>query len=298
MVAKSACAQESKWCKRWRKCKNCLCSHKKLWVCIEGLLDKKWFRLFILAIAAGTAYCWFGDLLTNILERRFPVFGVSGEEQKTNEYMRKVLTPTAYSVLIFLVLWWFRTIDTRQTIYQTNLGTGLNMLASDAPIKIELAVLMLIRVSKSTTVFDEEISLAFIKRLKRSPQNSLKNRQRLKDGYRWAYAQYILQWLKERGKGWDLRYLDLRGQEFTGDSAKITYADIEKLHDDDRYGDDLSINFGGCRFTTLTDIASKEDAIKRFFGNDESLINKFAVQNRGFFKWLKSEANKSQPPTS
>ena len=272
---------------------------RKVWARIERCLDKKSCRVIVLGIAAVCAY-HFGEWVNCFLESWFPVTdgNYAGEQNKTNEYLRKIFAPAAYSVVVFLVLWWFRTIDTRQAIYQTNLGTGLNMLASDTPIKIEMAVLMLWRVSDSTTVFDKEISLAFIKRLKRSPHTSKKNLELLNDGYRWAYAQYILQWLKERGKGWDLRYLDLRGQEFTGDSAKITYADIEKLHDDDRYGDDLSINFGGCRFTTLTDIASKEDAIKRFFGNDESLINKFAVQNRGFFKWLKSEANKSQPPTS
>ena len=272
---------------------------RKVWARIERCLDKKSCRVIVLGIAAVCAY-HFGEWVNCFLESWFPVTdgNYAGEQNKTNEYLRKIFAPAAYSVVVFLVLWWFRTIDTRQAIYQTNLETGLNMLASDTPIKIEMAVLMLSRVSDSTTVFNDEIRLAFIKRLKRSPHTSDKNLQLLNDGYRWAYAQYILQWLKDHDKRGDLRHLDLRGQEFASTSARIMYTDIAGRHNHTKYGSELPINFGGCRFTTLTDIASKEDAIKRFFGNDESLINKFAVQNRGFFKWLKSEANKSQPPTS
>ncbi len=268
---------------------------RKVWAFIERRLDKKIYRAGILVATAGIAYCFVGEWGTGFLEGKFPI---GDERNNINQHLLKIFAPAAYSAFVFLALWWFRTIDARQAIYQTNLGTGLNMLASDAPIKIEMAVLMLERVSKSTTVFDEEISLAFIKRLKRSPQNSLKNRQRLKDGYRWAYAQYILQWLKDRGKGWDLRYLDLRGQEFTGDSVKVTYKDIKDLHDCHRYGDDLPIEFGGCRFIISTEKVDETKAAERFFGCYQSIFAMFTTQDKTFFKCLESKDDKSQPPTS
>ena len=268
---------------------------RKVWAFIERRLDKKIWRVGVLAATACVAYFWIGEWGTGFLEGKFPV---GDDHDKINEYLIKIFAPASYSAFVFLVLWWFRTIDARQAIYQTNLGTGLNMLASDTPIKIEMAVLMLWRVSESTTVFDKEISLAFIKRLKRSPHTSKKNLELLNDGYRWAYAQYILQWLKDRGKGWDLRYLDLRGQEFTGDSAKITYADIEELHDSHRYGNELPIKFGGCCFTTSTDEDEKKKAAEKFFCCYQSIFAVFTKQDKVFSEWLESKDDKSQPPTS
>ena len=272
---------------------------RKVWAFIEWCLDKKFCRVIVLVAVACIAYFWMGEIMTGFLESKLPIINEGASEQnKTNEYLRKIFAPAAYSVLIFLVLWWFRTIDTRQAIYQTNLETGLNMLASDTPIKIEMAVLMLSRVSKSTTVFNDEIRLAFIKRLKRSPHISEKNLQLLNDGYRWAYAQYILQWLKDHDKRGDLRHLDLRGQEFASTSACIVYADIAGRHNHTKYGKELSIKFGGCRFTTSTGEGENKKAAENFFGCYQSMLAVLDEQNDVFYKWLKSETDKSQPPTS
>ena len=268
---------------------------RKVWAFIERRLDKKIYRAGILVATVGLAYFLVGEWVTGFLERGFPIIdGSVSEQDKTNEYLRKVFAPAAYSVVTFLALWWFRTIDARQAIYQTNLETGLNMLASDTPIKIEMAVLMLWRVSDSTTVFDDEISLAFIKRLKRRPHNSKKNRQLLNDGYRWAYAQYILWWLKNRGKHGDIRYVDLRGQEFTSTSAKITYADIEELHNHRKYGKELSIDFGGCRFTTSTGEGENNKAAEKFFCCYQSMLAVLNKQNDAFVETLKNEDDKNK----
>lgn len=95
------------------------------------------------------------------------------------------------SGLVLLALWWFRTYDTRQQIdkaqeqinksqelidtsqkqiQQGNFVSGLNKLLKTDTFSISVGVQMLIQVSRNTRSFDEDIRLAFIKRIQIAPK--------------------------------------------------------------------------------------------------------------------------------
>lgn len=103
----------------------------------------------------------------------------------------------AYSMWTLLALWFFRTYDTQKQVQQANFATGMENLASDNPLAIDIGVVILLEVSNTTSAFDKEIRLAFIKRLKSVPKDC--NEHRVVDMYanRLTYAQHILWWLVE-----------------------------------------------------------------------------------------------------
>lgn len=79
---------------------------------------------------------------------------------------------------VFVALWWFRTRDThaqinksQAQIHQNNLAIGLDKLVSGDSLQLAIGVQMLIQVSKNTKEFNEEIRLAFIKRLQHLPDD-------------------------------------------------------------------------------------------------------------------------------
>ena len=196
-------------------------------------------RLFVLLLAVPLAYC-VGGYLSGIMESYFPVGALDGsvseasrqaaEKIKSHEYMRKVFTPTAYSLMFFLALWWFRTYDSLQRDWRANFEAGVNHVASDTPIRIEIGTEILINVSKRTSAYNREITITFIKRLKRSPADTDKNKEIIDSGYRWGYAHQMLHWLKSQNEKYDLDNLDLRNQDFTAQDVLITAREVVEMH--------------------------------------------------------------------
>ncbi len=165
-------------------------------------------------------------------------------------YWRGVIS----GIFVFLLLWVFRTYDTRQAISKTNiqiqqskLFNGLDNLVSEDPLKIEIGVFQLIELSKSGNEFNLTIQFAFIKRLKKIPLSDseikrhgthansndpysssgdyFNNQMREYDpdaiqprrGIRLTYAQHILKWLIKHGED----DLDLSRSNFSQQDFQI-----------------------------------------------------------------------------
>lgn len=197
-------------------------------------MSKKGIRLGILMLAGG-AGVWLlkcgGEPLLNFLgiaEVDITKSGVAKPNDNASIYptnARGYLVLPMLSFFVFIALWFFRTYDTRQQIQQANFVKGLENLVSDNPLQIDIGVILLLEVSKATSVFDKEIRLAFIKRLKELPGDL--NGRKVMDmrTKRLSYAQYIIQWLinnPKSGDPLDLSGMDCRYQEFTsrGDSGR------------------------------------------------------------------------------
>ena len=157
------------------------------------------------------------------------------------EYVRGIIT----SILVITLLWVFRTYDTRQQILQSKFFGGLENLTDKDPLKIEIGVFQLCNLSKSDDQFDDDIRLAFIKRMKNCPlesseieryeniidpsdrfHNEMRKDQpdewKPKPGIRLTYAQYILQWLIDHQKhGLDLSGSDFSQQDFVIDNLPL-----------------------------------------------------------------------------
>ncbi len=162
----------------------------------------------------------------------------------THEALAHVVAATPFTVPTFVALWWFRTYDSRQRLQRANFEAGVAQIVSDTPISIEIGTQILIQVSKVTSAFDSEIALTFVKRLKRYPAETPKNKTLVNGGYRWGYAQHMLEWLIRQNKGRDLNRLDLRHQEFTSKTAGITLCAIVSIHKQP----DLTLYVYGCDF--------------------------------------------------
>ncbi len=150
-----------------------------------------------------------------------------------------------FGLPIFLVLWWFRTRDTRQSIQHNNLFSGLRLLASDNALEIDIGVYQLIELSKAVPEHRDVIRIAFIRRLKtRLPQLGEMNkidklgdqgelekvgnsidalilatppRQDASNNVRLVYAQHIIDWLirnKTKETPNDFSSIDLTNQNF------------------------------------------------------------------------------------
>ena len=171
-----------------------------------------------------------------------------------------VVSAAPFTVPTFIALWWFRTYDSRQQLQRANFEAGVGHIASDTPIRIEIGTQILIQVSKVTSAFDSEIALTFVKRLKRFPETSEKNIYLLKTGYRWSYAQHMLEWLSEdyrrRNKRYDLRKLDLRYQDFTSLTSEITICEVLKTH----MSYQLIIDVEGCDYSVLCNFFGRCDS--------------------------------------
>lgn len=127
---------------------------------------------------------------------------------------------------VFILLWYFRTYDTREQldksaeqINQNNYFEGLKNLVSNEQLKIEIAVQQLIQLSQTIANFNGGIKLAFIKRLK-IPPNEEENKELTKEeNVRYfSYAQYIVDWLSEN---YPSTKLDLTGCNFDNQEFKI-----------------------------------------------------------------------------
>ena len=132
-----------------------------------------------------------------------------------SDNLKGYFEPFAVSVFVVIALWFFRTYDTRQKIYQDDLFKGLDNLASSNPLQVDIGVAMLREISKKVPSFNEIIKVAFIRRLKNMPGD-----HEHKDGNFLSYAQHIMQWLIRYKKenqhvNFNLNGLDLSYQEFT-----------------------------------------------------------------------------------
>ena len=122
---------------------------------------------------------------------------------------------------VFVALWWFRTRDThaqisksQAQIHQNNLAIGLDKLVSDDSLQLAIGVQMLIQVSRNTKEFDEEIRLAFIKRLQHlpfkmkyrngTPIESNPNKINIGQIPTLNYMPHIFEWLIEHAKRSDI----------------------------------------------------------------------------------------------
>ena len=216
------------------------------WARANRHLGKMWVRLVVLFITlilgAVLGKCISPWVLCFLPER---VFGD----------IRTVVGAAHFTLPTFLALWWFRTYDSIKRDLRDNFEAGVNHIASDTPIRIEIGAEILANVSKLTSAYNREITITFIKRLKRSPADAKKNKEIFYSDYRWGYAQHMLKWLKDhqrKNKKYDLNLLDLRYQEFTSATAEITICEVLEMHDDD----DLTVDVAGCN-----------DDLDNFFGD-------------------------------
>ena len=218
-------------------------SEKRGWMLGDFFLGNMWWRVVVLGCAVLGGF-FLGQCISPWLLCFFP--------DKPYGDTRTVIGAIPFTLPTFLALWWFRTYDTRQQNLRANFDTGVGHIASDTPIRIEIGAKILINVSQATSSYDREISTAFIRRLKRFPAETDANRNLLKRGYRFAYAQHMLKWLKDRGEKHELELLDLRYQEFTSTTASITASEILAMHREDY----VTIDVACCNFENP----------KRFFG--------------------------------
>lgn len=155
------------------------------------------------------------------------------------------------SLFVFLALWLFRTYDTRQQIHQThaqieqtnkqilqaNFAKGLDNLVNNDPLQIDIGVILLLEVSKSTPAFDKEIRLAFIKRLqilpepiyKTFPEKGKFNRWIEIDDSRIPYTPHILRWIVNHPElGW---YIEFSRMEFLYNKLQLFHPgkDVKKI---------------------------------------------------------------------
>ena len=255
--------------------------YQKFFWWLERVLDNKSVRALILGCLISAQIYWLYQSNPKDLGDVFAIF-------KSYPFDNGHII---FTVLTFFVLWLFRTIDARQRIHQANLTVAFNLIASGQPVNIEMAAQVCWRISRATSVFNKEIRIAFVKCLKRGQSNSPENKRLIAKNYRWSYAQHMLHWLqKYADKKADLRNLDLSGQEFTSTTAQIKYADICVMHNS-RYGKELNIDFGGCRFDSPSANSDKQTAINDFFGGDAHLISEYEHQTKAFYKRVNSKAD-------
>ena len=165
----------------------------------------------------------------------------------THDALAHVVAAAPFTVPTFIALWWFRTYDSRQQLQRANFEAGVGFIVSDTPISIEVGTQILLEVSKVTCVFDREIRLTFIKRLKRPVADTGANTKIKTGGYRFGYAQHMFRWMIARGGKWDLRNMALQHQEFT--FKDITLKHILELSDFEKpIPEHFPVNLAVCRF--------------------------------------------------
>lgn len=200
--------------------------------CHERILALKGGRLLVLFVAVAIGLVtsrWLSCAATSVLNWGYlsgtcPVNSVSPTDGCLVCLMSGAsasfdwLTVTTIGGFVFLALWWFRTYDVQHQIQQNNFIKGMEKISSDSPLEIEVGVSMLLEVSNATAAFDNEIRVAFIKRLKEFPSNLDGKQISAVVSNRLSYAQYILRWfidhLERGGRPLNLNGMDCRYQEF------------------------------------------------------------------------------------
>jgi len=139
---------------------------------IDKHADKLWVRLILLGLAGLVG----AMLFRCCREMLYCVLGIISKGDDTKLIPIAAIDGVLLGLPVFVALWWFRTRDTHaQTdktqaqIYQNNLAIGLNKLVDSDSLQVAIGVQILRQVSIGTGDFDEEIRLAFIKRLQHLP---------------------------------------------------------------------------------------------------------------------------------
>ena len=237
---------------------------KNLWAHLNRHLGKMWVWLAVFLRASMRSDSWLGGMWRRAGVLGCAVVGGFILGQCVSPWLLyffpegvyggvRVIAGTAPITLpTFFTLWWFRTYDSRHHSQRANFEMGVKQIDSDTPISIEIGTLILIKVSNVTTVFNDEIAFAFIKRLQRSPADTAKNKEIVGGGYRWGYARQMLQWLKSQNKKYDLDLLDLRNQEFPIEDAQLTIGEVLKMHTDVS----LTVDVTGCSKLSMENFLS------------------------------------------
>lgn len=160
---------------------------------------------------------------------------------------------------ILLALWHFRTYDVRQQIekaeqqiQQATLESGMNKLIGEHSLSIDVGTQLLLKLSSETNRFNDQIQLAFIKRLQYWPSKAPKSwtdvdhpydrdyeeerRQIFLGDSRISYAQYIWEWLTDHStkdpiklQGMSFYYSELGNKEsFTLEEIRIAIEEHKK----------------------------------------------------------------------
>ena len=153
---------------------------------------------------------------------------------------------------IFLALWWFRTYDSLRSEWRANFETGVDHIANNTPTRVEVGAEKLNNVSKETSIYNREISIAFIRRLKQCPAGAEANPHLLYNSSGWGYAEQMLKWLKNQNAKFDLHYVDLRNQDFTETISGITVCDLLKMAKENSLAFDIA--------------CCSDESMKQFFG--------------------------------
>lgn len=213
------------------------------WVRHNWWLSKIWVRVGVLFLA----------LLVGLISAKYASpWLLCWFDSVAHEAVKPVIGAATFTYLIFLALWWFRTYDSHQRDLRANFEAGVQHVASDTPIRIEIGTEILKNVSKTTSSYDREIRIAFIRRLKRFPATTTKNISLFKGGYRLSYAQHMLKWLqdqKDPNRKYDLNLLDIRYQEFASSSVRITVCEILDMH----RGESLTLDLARCKFRSANE---------------------------------------------
>ena len=173
------------------------------------ILDNKFVRLICLGICAALGFAFWCFALSdncNLCETFEGDWLAPITAIKAEEHAARFAHPFALSFFVLLALWYFRTRDTLRQIanadaqlQQSNFTIGLTNLVISKSINIDTGVAILLQVSSETDVFDTQIRIAFIRRLKDIPLTS-KNVHigtLRRPGNHLSYAQHMLKWLIE-----------------------------------------------------------------------------------------------------
>lgn len=145
---------------------------------------QKWIlkNRFISLVLGGVA----GIVLAYFL---YFLFTCLGMEVK----LKNSIVLISLGLFIYILLWYFRTNDTRENIHQSDLFDALDKLTDEKVVAREIAVQRLIILSNKVSDYDETIKLAFIKVLKHFPPDNEEIKRKI-----WrTYAQYIITWLSD-----------------------------------------------------------------------------------------------------
>ena len=213
---------------------------KSLWARLNRHLGKMWVRLLALVFAALG-----GFTLGKVGSPWF--LGLFPEEIYGD--VRTVISAVPFTLPTFLTLWWFRTYDSLQSDWRANFEAGVDHIASNTPTRIEIGTEMLKNVSKVTSIYNREISTAFIRRLNQCPAEAEANYKMLDTSTGWKYAQQMLKWLINQNEKYDLDFVDLRNQDFTDVIAGITVCDLINMNKDNH----LTLEVARCNFKSMRD---------------------------------------------
>lgn len=132
------------------------------------LIESKWARAIVLA--GSVLFGW------RLLNSDIPDYLLSCIYKDENGNIPFLFAQLLATLPTVAFLWIFRTYDTRQQIdtsnaqlQQSNFISGVNKLISDDQLKISVGTKILLETSKITNAFDEQIRLAFIRRLQKLP---------------------------------------------------------------------------------------------------------------------------------